>query len=74
MMFLISGSLGHELIVTAMIERVIFLSRIAAENTPGWSNWAVISINDPFAALGDARLMPGWHAIQEINGVGVGFF
>lgn len=46
-----------------MIERVMFVSRIAAENTPGWADWAVISINDPFAALGEARLMPGWHAI-----------
>lgn len=47
-----------------MIQRVIFVNRNAAENTPGWHDWAVISINDPFAALGEAHLMSGWHAIH----------
>lgn len=48
-----------------MIQRVIFVNRHTAENTPGWPDWAVISINDPYAALGEARLMPGWHAIHQ---------
>lgn len=40
----------------------MFVNRTAAENTPGWKNWAVINISDPHSALGESRLMSGWYA------------
>lgn len=51
--------------VKYMLRRVIFVSRHTAESTAGWPDWAVISLNDPYAALGDANLMAGWHAVHR---------
>lgn len=50
-----------------MVERVLFVSRSVAENTSGKGDWAVISISEPDSALGDAKLMAGWHAIHRTN-------
>jgi predicted protein tyrosine phosphatase len=50
-----------------MIKRVIFLSRIAAENIIGWHDWAVISISEPNSAFGEAKLDESWFAIQRVS-------
>jgi len=49
-----------------MIERVMFVSRTAAENTVGIPDWAVVSISEPDGAFGMARLLPGWYAIHRV--------
>ena len=48
-----------------MISRIIFVSRIAAENTIGWGNWAVISISEPNSSFGEAKLLDGWFAVHR---------
>jgi predicted protein tyrosine phosphatase len=50
-----------------VIRRIIFVSRIAAENTIGWDNWAVISITEPGSSFGEARLLDGWFAVHRAN-------
>ncbi len=50
-----------------MIERVMFVSRTAAENTPGWADGAVVSISEPDSAFGQAKLMQGWYAIKRAD-------
>lgn len=49
-----------------MVTKVIFVSRPTAENTPGWKDWAVISISEP-GFPGEAKLMRGWHAICRVH-------
>ncbi len=48
-----------------MIERVMFVNRNTAENTPGWANWSVVSITEPDSAFGEAKLLHGWYAIHR---------
>ena len=50
-----------------MIERVMFVSRTAAENTPGVPDWGVVSITEPDCAFGEAKLMHGWYAIHRAS-------
>ena len=50
-----------------VISRIIFVSRIAAENTIGWGNWAVISITEPGSSFGEAKLLDGWFAVHRAN-------
>jgi predicted protein tyrosine phosphatase len=46
-----------------MIKKIMFVSRTAAENTPGWDDWAMISITEPDYI--PARLMHGWYAVHR---------
>lgn len=46
--------------INTVLKKVIFVSRNSAENTVGWNDWAMISINEPFSAIGEAKLIPGW--------------
>lgn len=50
-----------------MLSRIIFLGRTSAENTPGWNNWAVVSISDPDTSLGPVKLMHGWYAVHRVH-------
>ncbi|MBC7751145.1 MAG: dual specificity protein phosphatase family protein [Candidatus Saccharibacteria bacterium] len=50
-----------------MISKIICVSRTAAENTIGWDNWAVISINEPGNSNGEVKLQRGWYAISRVN-------
>lgn len=49
-----------------MVTKVMFVSRATAEATPGWPDWAIISITEPMWP-GEAKLMPGWHSICRVN-------
>lgn len=50
-----------------MSMQVKFCSRIAAEgNTPN-SRWAVISINEPYAHDGMAKIAEGWHSVLQLS-------
>lgn len=46
-----------------MLKRLMFVSRTAAENMPGWESGAIISITEPDA--GQAKLMQGWYVIHR---------
>lgn len=50
-----------------MISRTFFVSRTTAENTPGWNNWAVVSISDPETYLPPVKLMQGWYAVHRVS-------
>ncbi|HEY9209970.1 MAG TPA: hypothetical protein VIO56_01055 [Methylotenera sp.] len=49
-----------------MVTKVIFVGRATAETTPGWGDWAVVSITEP-GIPGEAKLMPGWHSICRVH-------
>ena len=44
------------------IERVLFVSKHAAESNTPWADWAVISITD-FDGYGQADIKKGWHSV-----------
>ena len=44
-----------------MINRVMFVSRTAAENAAGMSDWAVVSISED----AEAKLLDGWYAVHR---------
>ena len=46
-----------------MLTKVMFVSRTAAENIPGWEDGAIVSITEP--EVGQAKLMQGWYAIHR---------
>jgi hypothetical protein len=48
-----------------MVTKVIFVGRATAETTPGWQDWAVVSITEP-GFPGEAKLMPGWHSVCRV--------
>ncbi len=48
-----------------MVSKVIFVGRATAETTPGWQDWAVVSITEP-GFPGEAKLMPGWHSVCRV--------
>ena len=50
-----------------MINKILFVGRATAETTTGWNNWAMISINEPVSALGEAKLLKGWHAVHPVS-------
>lgn len=50
-----------------MLNRVMFVSRTAAENTAGMPKWAVISVSEPDSAFGQAKLMQGWYSILRVS-------
>lgn len=50
----------------AMVTKVIFVSRSTAETTPGWKDWAIISISEP-GFPGEAKLMRGWHSVCRVH-------
>ncbi len=41
----------------------MFVNRNAAENTPGFKDWALISITEPSSTK--ANLMAGWYAVHR---------
>ncbi len=49
-----------------MVTKVIFVGRATAETTPGWGEWAVVSITEP-GFPGEAKLMPGWHSVCRVH-------
>lgn len=49
-----------------MVSKVIFVGRATAETTPGWQDWAVVSITEP-GFPGEAKLMPGWHSVCRVH-------
>jgi len=56
-----------ELIGAIMINKILFVGRATAETTTGWNNWAMISISEPVSALGEAKLLKGWHAVHRLE-------
>jgi len=50
-----------------MINKILFVGRATAETTTGWDSWAMISISEPVSAFGEAKLMPGWHAVHRLE-------
>jgi predicted protein tyrosine phosphatase len=46
-----------------MLKKVMFINRNAAENTPGFEDWALISITELSSTK--ANLMDGWHAVHR---------
>lgn len=48
-----------------MVTKVIFVGRATAETTPGWGDWAVVSITEP-GFPGEAKLMDGWHSVCRV--------
>ncbi|HOY70273.1 MAG TPA: dual specificity protein phosphatase family protein [Methylotenera sp.] len=48
-----------------MLNKTMFVGRATAETTPGWNNWAIISISEPDSAFGEAKLLDGWHALHR---------
>ena len=50
-----------------MIKKVMFVGRATAETTPGWSDWAIISISEPDSASGEAKLMGEWHSVHRLD-------
>jgi hypothetical protein len=49
-----------------MVTKVIFVGRATAETTPGWGDWAVVSITEP-GFPGEAKLLPGWHSVCRVH-------
>lgn len=49
-----------------MVTKVIFVGRATAETTPGWQDWAVVSITEP-GFPGEAKLLPGWHSVCRVH-------
>lgn len=49
-----------------MVSKVIFVGRATAETTPGWQDWAVVSITEP-GFPGEAKLLPGWHSVCRVH-------
>ena len=49
-----------------MVTKVIFVGRSTAETTPGWQDWAVVSITEP-GFPGEAKLMPGWNSVCRVH-------
>lgn len=49
------------------LEKVIFTNKFTAERSPGWPDWAVISITEPEVFPGEAKLQDGWHSICRVN-------
>jgi hypothetical protein len=49
-----------------MVTKVIFVGRATAETTPGWQDWAIISITEP-GFPGEAKLMKGWHSVCRVH-------
>jgi protein-tyrosine phosphatase len=46
-----------------MLNKVIFVNRNAAENTPGFKDWALISITE--LSSSKANLIDGWYAVHR---------
>jgi predicted protein tyrosine phosphatase len=46
-----------------MLKKVMFVNRNAAENTPGFEDWALISITEPDS--NKVSLIPGWYAVHR---------
>ena len=46
-----------------MLNKVMFVNRNAAENTPGFKDWALISITE--LSTTKATLLDGWYAIHR---------
>ena len=50
-----------------MLTKVIFVGRYSAENCGPWSDFALISLNDPGAKDGDAMIPDGWHEVLRLS-------
>ena len=48
------------------INRVLFVSKHAAESNMPWSDWAVISITDRHS-FGEAKIKDGWHSVLRVH-------
>jgi hypothetical protein len=49
------------------LEKVMFTNKFTAERSPGWPDWAVISITEPEQFPGEAKIQDGWHSICRVN-------
>ena len=48
------------------VNRVLFVSKHAAESNMPWPDWAVISITDR-DSFGEAKIKDGWHSILRVH-------
>lgn len=49
------------------LKRVMFVGRYSAETCGPWSDFALISLNDPNAKDGDAMIPKGWHDVLRLS-------
>ena len=48
------------------MNRTLFVGRATAEATPGWSDWALISISEPDNNK-KPRILDGWHSVLRVE-------
>ena len=49
------------------LNKVIFVGRHSAEMCAPWSDWAVISLNEPDSCDGPAKIADGWHSVLRLS-------
>ncbi len=47
--------------------KVMFVGRYSAETCGPWWDFAMISLNDPGSADGEATILDGWHDVLRLN-------
>ena len=50
-----------------MMKKVMFVGRYSAETCGPWTDFALISLNEPHAVDGNAKIRKGWHDVLRLS-------